>query len=325
MAKNARQVLTIVLLTAGVGAGTYAPSQLPKPDRYVQDYANVIQPRQEQELNDILQNLERTTGAQYIVLTIDSTGGIPIADYCLEVANDNWKLGQQGKDNGMLFTIAVSDREYWFTPGRGLEGFLTDDYLDRIGKAILVPYLKQNQYGEGICAVNREVVRRISEQLRVAPTHMPARPQAPPRSRTPAQPHVPVQHPMSTTRHSVGPDLGTPCFVGVLVVILLLVVGVSMARSAGTEDASSAPLSEGFGGYGGHGRSRHFGGGPFGGGFGAFGGGMRGGVGRFGGFGGGMRHSSGGFGGGARRSGGSGHFGGGGGGRFSGRGAGGRF
>lgn len=324
--------LMIVVLAPAVGTGTYAPSQLPKPDHYVQDYANVIESRREQELNGILQNLERTTGVQYIILTLNSTGGIPIADYCLELADNNWKLGQQDKDNGMLFVITISDRAYWFAPGRGFDGFLTDDYLDRLGKAVLVPYLKQDQYSEGIYAVNRDVVRRISEQLRATSTPipdqrpvptrspMPVRPHAPARSPTPAQPYRPA------ITHSSGPSSGIPCFVvGFFALIVLLIIGVGMGRAAGMGGTSSLPLSHGFGGCDGHGRSGYFGGGPFGGGFGAFGGAMHGGIGRFGGFGAGTRSHLGGFGAGTRPSSGFGHFGGGGGGHFSGRGAGGRW
>ncbi|MGE5297438.1 MAG: TPM domain-containing protein [Solirubrobacterales bacterium] len=310
MDKNALRILAIVLLAAEVGAGKYAPSQLPKPDHYVVDYANVIQPNREQELNGILQNLEHTTGAQYIILTLDSTGGIPMAQYCLEVANDNWKLGQQGKDNGMLFAIAVSDREYRFTPGRGLEGFLTDDYLGRLGTDVLVPYLKQGQYSEGIYAINRRLAERIAEQLRVTSTPMPSRPSMPARPSRSARPFRPV------ATHSTGMDSALPCIVMAffVVIVVVLIVAAITGFAGGTGGTSSSPLLHGFGGYGGHGRSRHFGGGHFGGGFGAFGGAMHGGVGRFGGFGGGTRHSSG-----------FGHFGGGGGGHFSGRGAGGKW
>jgi len=319
--------LMFIVLAPAVGFGAYAPSQLPKPDHYVVDYANVIQPNREQELNSILQNLERTTGAQYIVLTIDSTGGIPIAKYCLEVANDNWKLGQQGKDNGMLFTIAVADREYRFTPGLGLEGFLTDEYLTRIGNDILVPYLKQGQYSEGIYAVNRHLVQRISEQLRATPAPAPARPSVSARPVTPTRPYRPARPYRPVATHSRGMDSALPCFVAAFFVgiVVVLIIAASVGRITGTAGTSSSSLLHGFGGYGGFGLSRHFGGGPFGGGFGAFGGAMRGGVGRFGGFGAGMHHSSGGFGGGIRHTGGSGHFGGGGGGHFSGHGGGGKW
>ena len=62
----------------------------------------------EKGLNGYLQELEQKTGAQMIVLTIDTTGDIPIETYAIELAT-KWKLGQKGKDNGVLVVVAKDD------------------------------------------------------------------------------------------------------------------------------------------------------------------------------------------------------------------------
>jgi uncharacterized protein len=267
------QFLMIIFLAPAVGVAQYAPSQLAMPEHYVDDLANVIQPAQESTLNGVLQELEQKTGVQYIILTVPTTGGIPIAQYSVEVAHNHWKLGQRGKDNGMLFVIAVSDRKYWFTPGRGLEGFLTDSYLGNLGRATLVPYLKQNQYSQGIYAANLEVVRRIADEMHVALTGLPTLPQNAPNQGVGSRPGV------------------MPCCMSVL--FFLVVVGLIAGMAGGRAGRGGMGwlfwplLFRGFGGYGGYGRSGSFGGGPFGGGFGGFGGSSGGGFGHFGGGGGG--------------------------------------
>lgn len=237
----------ILLLIFTVTAVGYAKVNLPVPSQYVVDYAGVINSTEENSLNSILRQLEQKTGAQYIVLTVKTTEGVPIAQYSVELF-DKWKLGQKGQDNGMLFVIATKDRKYWFTPGYGLEGFLTDAYCDRVGRNTLVPFLKQNNYSQGIYQANLEVVKKIAGQYGVALTGMPK-----------GSP-VPVSQRRKPLCVSILP----------LLFIMFFIFG---GRGMGW---FLLPLM--FGGFGGYGRSGSYGGGSFGGGFGGFGGGMGGGC-----------------------------------------------
>ncbi|MFQ6036607.1 MAG: TPM domain-containing protein, partial [Sedimentisphaerales bacterium] len=139
-------VLIVTLLVSTLG---YVKADLPTPRHYVEDYANVINSSDKQSLNGVLQELEQKTGAQYIVLTVDTTGGLPIEQFAIELA-EKWKLGQKGKDNGLLFVLAKNDRRWRFEVGYGLEGFVTDVYCSRIGRDLLVPYLKKGDYSQGI-------------------------------------------------------------------------------------------------------------------------------------------------------------------------------
>ena len=264
--------------------------------RHIEDQAKVINANHRQALLGLLQELEQKTGVQYIILTIDTTGGLPIEQFSIELL-EKWKLGQKGKDNGVLFTMALKDRAYRFDIGYGLEGVITDAAAGQIGRDVLVPYLKKGQYSQGIYEANLRVIRRIAESYKATLTGMPNLPRAVP----------------APGRSSRPGGSGCPCFGFLLLAFLLMFVFGRGRRGGG--GGGIWPwlfwplLFRGFGGYGGHGQSGSFGGGSFGGGFGGFGGGMSGG---FGGFGGG---SSGGFG----------SFGGGGGGSFGGGGAGGHW
>jgi len=102
-------IVTLLVISAVPQPG-YAQTDLPIPRHYVEDYANVINTSDERSLNGILQELEQKTGAQYIVLTVQTTGGLPIEQFSIELA-EKWKLGQKGKDNGMLFVLAKNDRK----------------------------------------------------------------------------------------------------------------------------------------------------------------------------------------------------------------------
>jgi uncharacterized protein len=256
-------VLCAILLPAYPGSEpASAQASLPMPRHYVEDYANVISPADEQSLNGILQELEQKTGAQYIILTVETTGGTPIEDFSIKLA-EKWKLGQKGKDNGLLFVIAVKDREYRFEVGYGLEGFITDQYCGRIGREVLAPYLKKGDYSQGIFQANAEIAQKIAAESGVTLSGMPRRPPAP----------APERHTSS----------GVPCC-GLLVVLFILLALGGLGGGMGWWFFLPFMLG-GFGSPRGYGRSGSFGGGSFGGGFGGFGGGFGGGGG--GGFGGG--------------------------------------
>ena len=101
--------------------------ELPVPQRYVEDKADIVSDLVEKNLNGYLQELEQKTGIQMIILTINTTGDIPIETYAIELAT-KWKLGQKGKDNGVLMVIAKDDRAYRIEVGYGLEGIFPDSY-----------------------------------------------------------------------------------------------------------------------------------------------------------------------------------------------------
>ena len=245
--------LTSILLILSVGAAlAYAKADLPMPRHYVEDYADVINSSDERSLNGILQELEQKTGAQYIVLTVQTTDGLPIEQFSIELA-EKWRLGQEGKDNGMLFVLASQDRRYRFEVGYGLEGFVTDQYCGRIGREVLVPYLKKGDYSRGIYEANLQIVRKIAGNYGIALTGMPKLAPVPVKER----------------------GRGLPCCGTILPLLLLIILFVGMTgRGMGL---LFLPFL--FGGYGGYGRSGSYGGGSFGGGFGGFGGGMGGGFG----------------------------------------------
>jgi uncharacterized protein len=252
-----RLTVTVILLSVPAAIG-YAQADLPMPTHYVEDYANVINDSDEHSLNGILQELEQKTGVQYIVLTVLSTGGLPIEQFSIELA-EKWKLGQKGKDNGMLFVLSKNDRRWRFEVGYGLEGFITDQYCGRIGRNVLVPYLKKGDYSRGIYEANLQIVQRIAAEAGVSLTGMPK--VAPP-----------------PARETRGRRIGLPCCSILPILFFLLLIFGGLGRGMGWWFLLPFMLG-GFGGHGGYGRSGSFGGGSFGGGFGGFGGGMGGGFG----------------------------------------------
>jgi len=155
----------------------------------------------------------------------------------------------------MLFVLAKNDRRWRFEVGYGLEGFITDAYCGRVGREVLVPFLKKGDYSRGIYEANLQIVRKIADKAGVTLTGMPKLDPLP-----------------------AGKRVGLPCCGALPLLFLFIILFGGRGRGMGLWLFLPFMLG-GFGGLGGAGRSGSYGGGSFGGGFGGFGGGMGGGFG----------------------------------------------
>jgi uncharacterized protein len=164
--------IVVCLLTAPASFAAEPP--LPEmPSHYVVDLAGIIDDGVEQRLNGYLQELEQKTTAQVVVLTINSLEGESLEEFSITTAHDRWKLGQKGKDNGVLITVAHTDRKYRFEIGYGLEGTLPDSLVGTIGRKYLIPYFQKGDYSTGLYSATLAVVNEIAGQEGVEITGMP--------------------------------------------------------------------------------------------------------------------------------------------------------
>lgn len=144
--------LAISVFTGDAGVGR---AEITAP---VTDLAGVISPHDERIIGDALRAHRDATGVQMAVLTVPTTGGLPIEDFSFDVA-ERWGGGQAGRDDGVLFTLAVEDRRMRLEVGRGLEEQITDgEAAAIIGE--LPELLRSGHYG---AAAGRVVDRVIGE------------------------------------------------------------------------------------------------------------------------------------------------------------------
>lgn len=114
----------------------------------VVDEAAMIAADTKRRIEDKLAAFEQRTGDQVVVLTVDSLDGEPIEDYSVRVAQ-TWKLGQKGKDNGVLLVVAKQDRKIRIDVGYGLEPTLTDLETGRIID-LMRPDFQKGDFSAGI-------------------------------------------------------------------------------------------------------------------------------------------------------------------------------
>jgi len=159
---SSKKLLIILLLWACPTLAWAVTPPLPAhPSQYVVDLAGVIDANSQARLNTMLRDLEARTTSQVVVLTLNSLEGEPIEDFSHQTAV-KWGIGQKGKDNGVLLTVAVKDHKYRIEVGYGLEGYLPDSLVGSIGRQYLVPSFRQGDFAGGITATVTEITNIIA-------------------------------------------------------------------------------------------------------------------------------------------------------------------
>ena len=116
---------------------------------YVSDFAGLLEPSDKTAIIKFASELEKKTTSQIAVVTIQTTQPETIQGFSVRLF-DQWKIGQIGKDNGVLILISVNDRKAWITTGYGLEGAIPDVIAYKVVQERMIPYFKNGQYSQGI-------------------------------------------------------------------------------------------------------------------------------------------------------------------------------
>ena len=153
-----RVILTLVAFFISVQA--VYPLEVPYLAGRVNDNAGIMSEQAVTALEKTLKDFEHKTSCQVAVLTIKSLEGENIEQYSIKVA-ETWKLGQKGKDNGVLLLVSPGDRRMRIEVGYGLEGVLTDFVSGRIISGEIAPSFKKNNYDEGITNGINAIIKTI--------------------------------------------------------------------------------------------------------------------------------------------------------------------
>jgi hypothetical protein len=92
-------------------------------------------------------------------------GSESIEEYATRVF-ESWKLGEKGKDNGVLVVVAPKDRKMRIEVGYGLEGTLTDVGASRIIRNVMTPAFKDNDFDKGVSAGVDAIIGQLEGHTR---------------------------------------------------------------------------------------------------------------------------------------------------------------
>ena len=86
---------------------------------------------------------------------------------------EKWGIGQKGKDEGLLFLLALKERKARIEVGYGLEGIIPDAVARRIYDQAMLPYLKKNKFDLGLGAGVAAAAQIIAKDKGVKLTGVP--------------------------------------------------------------------------------------------------------------------------------------------------------
>jgi uncharacterized protein len=264
----------LLICLLGAASGAVAQDATPELTAPVNDFADVVDPAVEAQLDTLIRSLQEASGDVVVVATIRTFEPFgDIREYAVRMfENQGRGIGERSRDNGLLVLLAVDDRQVWVEVGYELEAFITDGFAGETSRQYMVPEFRRGDFGAGLLAGVSRIIGRIAERRGVTLQGV-----SPQRS----------ERPRPSSRG------GSGLFALLVLFMVLNVVAGRLGRRGGRRRgwrSGVGPFGGGFGGFGGGFRGGGFGGGGFGGG--GFGGGGFGGG--FGGFGGGRSGGGGG-------------------------------
>lgn len=164
-----KAVFVFLFLLSGV-TSAFALEIPPQPEGYVTDRAGLLSAELEKRLEGGLRILEKQTSVQLIVAIFKSLEGDALEDFSIRLA-EAWKVGQKGKDNGVIFLIFQDDRKMRIEVGYGLEGALPDAKAGQIIQNRVIPLFKQEQYEAGVMAGISEIMGAVTSEFKPVKKH----------------------------------------------------------------------------------------------------------------------------------------------------------
>ncbi len=125
------------------------------PPRLVNDFADILNPEEQNALEYKLRSYYDSTSTQIYVVSVNDLAGYDAGDYAFRLG-EKWGVGQKGKDNGIVILIKPKignekGRAYIAT-GYGMEEIIPDAVARRIVDNEMIPHFRNNRYYKGINA-----------------------------------------------------------------------------------------------------------------------------------------------------------------------------
>ncbi|MDD5382596.1 MAG: TPM domain-containing protein [Candidatus Margulisbacteria bacterium] len=141
--------ITIILFSVLIAFSALGEATFPVPTGFINDYAGVLSAQEKQELESISAAIKQQTGAELAVAIVPTVEPLDSKTYAVKLF-EKWKIGQKGKDNGILILLAMQEKRIEIEVGYGLEGTVPDALAGRILDKFAVPRFKQGAMGGGL-------------------------------------------------------------------------------------------------------------------------------------------------------------------------------
>ncbi len=115
----------------------------------ITDNAEILTPQTRERLTGIIRAHEQSTSNEIAILTLPSFESGSIDEFAAQVLK-SWKLGQKGKENGVLVVVSPGDRRVRIEVGGGLRNSLSEAAAARIVRDVMAPRFNEGDYDRGL-------------------------------------------------------------------------------------------------------------------------------------------------------------------------------
>lgn len=152
----------ILIFCVWLAAAALAAASLPEYHGPINDLAGVLGAENIQKLEAKALQYRDQTGSEIGVLIIPTLGSQGLEDYAHDVFKA-WGIGQKGRDNGVLFLVAIQEKKARVEVGYGLEEKLTDLESGRLvsRSSPMAEHFRSGDYAGGVEAVLDGIVQAI--------------------------------------------------------------------------------------------------------------------------------------------------------------------
>ena len=147
----------------------WAQVAVPELSRRITDLTATLSAGQIAALESKLAAFEAQKGSQIAVLIVPTTQPEDIAQFGIRVA-EQWKIGRQKIDDGVILIVAKDDRKFRIEVGYGLEGVIPDAIAKRVIAETITPYFKAGDFNGGIDAGVQQLIKLIEGEPLPPPT-----------------------------------------------------------------------------------------------------------------------------------------------------------
>ena len=139
----------------------------PPKNGYVLDQTQTLTKEEIQSMNRMGLELQKKTKAQIAVLLIPTLDGEDVSDYANRIFRA-WGIGDKEKNNGVLFLIALKDKQMRIEVGYGLEGAINDGKAGEILDQYAIPYFQKGKFGPGVMETYKVLAGEVSKEYGVS-------------------------------------------------------------------------------------------------------------------------------------------------------------
>ncbi len=140
----------------------YPAELLPSPRGYANDFAGILDLVSIKNIENMLSELEQSTGVEFAVAIVDSSAPYDPKTYAVRLF-EQWGIGKKGYDNGLLMLICLQERRVEVEVGYGLEPVLTDGMVGQILDEHVIPHFARGDFAQGIIAGLRQAALIVAE------------------------------------------------------------------------------------------------------------------------------------------------------------------